>query len=95
MKAQEHRTLGDVATGAAPVDVGGVFGGEALVLSFGDVVALSGDYFVADGYPVVGAPGVGSNAEALPPRGCSSWPPWPVNGARGAELETRSSVPSR
>lgn len=48
MKAQEHRALGDEASGGATVNVGGESAAERLVLSFGDVVALSGDYF----YPV-------------------------------------------
>jgi hypothetical protein len=39
MKAQEHRALGDEASGGASVLVGG------LRLTFGDVVALTGDYF--------------------------------------------------
>ena len=39
MKSHEHRSLGDAATGRALVDMG------ALALTYGDVVALSGDYF--------------------------------------------------
>ena len=65
MKAQEHRALGDAATAGARVDLGGDAAGERLVLGFGDVVALSGDFFVADGFPVAAAPGVASRAEAL------------------------------
>ena len=63
MKAQEHRSLGDAGAGGARVNVGGDAADERLVLGFGDVVALSGDFFVAVG---PGAPaGDASGAEAL------------------------------
>ena len=62
MKAQEHRALGDAATGGARVDVAG--DGGALGLTFGDVVALSGDYFLAGGRAGP-ATGPGSPAQAL------------------------------
>ena len=65
MKAQEHRALGDDGTGAARVELGGDAPDERLVLSFGDVVALSGDFFVADGFPVAASRGIASRAEAL------------------------------
>ena len=45
MKGHEHGSIGDAATGAAMVDIGGDAPDERFVLSFGDVVALSGDYF--------------------------------------------------
>ncbi len=48
MKAYEHRAIGDEATGGAVVDVApGRFGGRFL-LSHGDVIALSGDFFGGD-----------------------------------------------
>lgn len=65
MKAQERRTLGDAATGAAQVNLGGEAPEERLLVSFGDVVALSGDYFVADGFAVLASPGDAWHAEAL------------------------------
>ncbi len=43
----EHRSLGDVATGRAPVNVGGETPATRFELSHGDVIALSGDYFLA------------------------------------------------
>lgn len=49
MKAYEHRSIGDAATGAAAVNLGGESPDQALVLSFGDVVSLSGDFFRPDG----------------------------------------------
>jgi hypothetical protein len=45
VKSYEHRSVGDAATGAAMVNTGGDSADEAFWLSFGDVVALSGDYF--------------------------------------------------
>jgi hypothetical protein len=47
VKSQEHRTVGQAAAGAALVQVGGDSVEERLVLSFGDVVALSGDFFAS------------------------------------------------
>lgn len=45
MRSHEHRAIGDAATGAAMVNLAGESSGEALWLTFGDVVALSGDFF--------------------------------------------------
>lgn len=45
MRAYEHRAIGDAATGAAAVNLGGESTGDRFLLSFGDVVALSGDFF--------------------------------------------------
>ncbi len=45
MRAYEHRTIGDAATGTAMVNVGGESADEQFWLTFGDVVALSGDFF--------------------------------------------------
>ena len=45
MRSYEHREIGDAATGGALVNVGGESAEERFLLSFGDVVALSGDYF--------------------------------------------------
>jgi hypothetical protein len=45
VKSYEHRVVGDTATGGAMVNAGGESAEESLWLSFGDVVALSGDYF--------------------------------------------------
>lgn len=49
MRAYEHRAIGDAATGGAAVNIGGESGDERFELSFGDVVALSGDFFRPDG----------------------------------------------
>ena len=45
MRSYEHRAVGDAATGSAMVNIGGETVEEAFWLSFGDVVALSGDFF--------------------------------------------------
>jgi hypothetical protein len=45
MKSLEHRAIGEAATGGAGVNVGGASGEQRLVLGYGDVVALSGDFF--------------------------------------------------
>lgn len=52
MKAYEHRTIGDDATSGALVNLGGESDHERFMLSFGDVVALSGDFFRPLGGPV-------------------------------------------
>ena len=57
MKAEEHRALGDAASAGATVNVGGDTPESRLSLRFGDVVALSGDYFVPDDSPVLEAGG--------------------------------------
>jgi hypothetical protein len=49
MKAYEHRSIGDAATGSAAVNLGGESSDQQLILSFGDVVSLSGDFFRPDG----------------------------------------------
>jgi hypothetical protein len=46
MKSHEHRTIGQAAAGAL-VEVGGNATEERFVLSYGDVVALSGDFFAS------------------------------------------------
>ena len=60
MRSHEHRAVGDAATGAAMVNVGGAAADEAFWLTFGDVVALSGDYFAAsDMFDMARRPGQG------------------------------------
>jgi hypothetical protein len=45
VNGNEHRGVGDAASGGALVNVGGASAHEQFWLSFGDVMALSGDYF--------------------------------------------------
>ena len=48
MNGNEHRDIGDTASGGAMVNLGGESAQERFWLSFGDVMALSGDYFPPD-----------------------------------------------
>jgi hypothetical protein len=62
MRSYEHRSVGDAATGAAMVNAGGESPDEAFWLSFGDIVALSGDYFAGDAlFEVARVPGAGGS----------------------------------
>ena len=45
MKSHEHRAVGEAATAGARVGIGGDAADQRLVLGYGDVVALSGDFF--------------------------------------------------
>jgi hypothetical protein len=45
LRAYEHRAVGDAATGGAAVNLAGDQGEDDFLLGFGDVVALSGDFF--------------------------------------------------
>ena len=45
MNGNEHRAVGDAASGGARVNLGGTSAQEQFWLSFGDVMSLSGDYF--------------------------------------------------
>ena len=55
MRSYEHRAIGDAATGGALVNVGGESAEARFLLSFGDVVALSGDYFRPGNLPELAA----------------------------------------
>ena len=50
MRAYEHRAIGDAATGGAAVNLGGESAEDRFELGYGDVVALSGDFFRPDGW---------------------------------------------
>lgn len=47
MKSAEHRAVGDAAAAGALVQVGGNGARDSLILGYGDVVALSGDFFAS------------------------------------------------
>ena len=60
MRSHEHRAVGDAATGDAMVNAGGESSDEAFWLTFGDLVALSGDYFPPDAlFDLASVPGHG------------------------------------
>lgn len=48
MKSAEHRAVGEVATAGALVEIGGESAEDRFTLGYGDVVALSGDFFAED-----------------------------------------------
>jgi hypothetical protein len=48
MRSREHRAVGEAAAGGALVQVGGECAEQRCVLSYGDVVALSGDFFTPE-----------------------------------------------
>ena len=79
MNGNEHRDIGDVASGGALVNVGGEAPGERFWLSYGDVMALSGDYFV---------PGPGGAA----PGGNDLFDLARVAGAGGTKLGSRDEI---
>jgi hypothetical protein len=65
MKSQEHRAVGQAATAGALVQVGGDSAEERLVLSYGDVVALSGDFFTSHHCAAHGVEGPQDGPEGL------------------------------
>ena len=59
MKSSEHRAVGEAATAGALVEVGGESAEDRFTLGYGDVVALSGDFFAGHcsaSHGVVGNP---------------------------------------
>lgn len=90
MKAQEHRALGNAASGAAIVNLGGESAAERLELPFGDVVALSADYFFPDGSPILGAETADSATEVLASGGLFRLATVP--GEMGTSLGSRDEV---
>ncbi|MDQ3849661.1 MAG: hypothetical protein M3296_03485 [Actinomycetota bacterium] len=48
MDSSEHRAIGDAASGGSCVNLGGESAEERFWLGYGDVMALSGDFFAAD-----------------------------------------------
>ncbi|MDQ4133340.1 MAG: hypothetical protein M3179_09090 [Actinomycetota bacterium] len=91
MKAQEHRAIGDAAAGGARVSLGhgSLHGG--LTLGFGDVVALTGDYFLPDSRPAVLDPdGAGPGPEVFASGGLF----WlaTVPGGQGTVLGSRDEI---
>jgi hypothetical protein len=91
VRSYEHRYIGDAATHAAMVNVGGESVDEAFWLSFGDVVAVSGDFFPQRRTPVTGS----DSPESTP-----SDAPAPetlfdlarVPGQGGTRLDTRDEI---
>jgi hypothetical protein len=59
VNGNEHRDIGDAASGGALVNLGGESAQERFWLSYGDVMALSGDHFTPEP-----SPGSGDDADA-------------------------------
>jgi hypothetical protein len=58
MKSLEHRAVGEAAAGGTLVELGDGSAEARLILSYGDVVALSGDYFTShDLFQLAAIPG--------------------------------------
>lgn len=66
MKSHEHRSIGDAATGGALVNLGVESADDGLFLSYGDVMALSGDFFRPDGVPATDGAPPGANPLPTP-----------------------------
>ncbi|HEX4099482.1 MAG TPA: hypothetical protein VHY21_02910 [Pseudonocardiaceae bacterium] len=88
MKSHEHRALGEAATAGALVDVGGDGAEERLVLSYGDVVALSGDFFPS--HPPGDQEGTQAEPGGLPSDDLFRLTAIP--GERGTEPGTRDEI---
>ncbi len=89
MKSHEHRSVGEAATAGALVQVGGACAEERFVLSYGDLVALSGDFFASHHCGAHGVEG------AFGPEGLTSddlfWLA-AIPGNRGTKLGTRDEI---
>ena len=79
MNGNEHRDIGDTATGGALVNLGGESAQERFWLGYGDVMALSGDYFTPAPPPGSGAAGSLFGLARVP-------------GHHGSKPETRDEI---
>jgi len=90
MKSQEHRIVGEAATAGALVEVGGDSAEECFVLSYGDVVALSGDFFASHHCGAHGVEGTAAGPQDLTSDDLFELAAIPGN--RGTELGTRDEI---
>lgn len=90
MKAYEHRALGDKASGGALVDIAGEWSSESFLLPYGDVIALSADFFLAEPARPSAVLRRSSNAEPLAPSGLFELAAIPGN--RGMLPGTRDEI---
>jgi hypothetical protein len=93
MKSYEHRAVGQAATGGAFVQVGGDLAEERCVLSYGDVVALSGDFFASHPHGAHGGEGTQGTQVGL--EGLASDDLFrlaAIPGNRGTEPGTRDEI---
>jgi hypothetical protein len=66
MDGHEHREVGDAAFGRGLVNLGGEAPEEQFWLSYGDVMALSGDYFQPDDVNLFGLSRIPGNRGTRP-----------------------------
>jgi hypothetical protein len=90
MKSQEHRAVGEAASADALVQVGGDCAEERCVLSYGDVVALSGDFFAGQRGGIHGVGGTQVEPEGLTSDDLFRLAAIP--GERGTKLGTRDEI---
>ncbi|MGH3981910.1 MAG: hypothetical protein ACREX8_01160 [Gammaproteobacteria bacterium] len=90
MKSQEHRAVGAAATAGALVHVGGDSAEERFVLSFGDVVALSGDFFASHHCAAHSVEGTSAGPQDLTSDDLFRLAAIP--GTRGTKLGTRDEI---
>jgi hypothetical protein len=90
MNSQEHRAVGHAATAGALVHVGGNSAGERFVLSYGDVVALSGDFFASQHRGTHGVEGI--QIETEDPTSDDLFQLAAIPGKQGTALGTRDEI---
>ena len=90
MKSPEHRIVGQAAAGDALVHVGGDSAEERLVLSYGDVVALSGDFFASHHCVAHGVEGTQVGREGL--TSADLFQLAAIPGKQGTRLGTRDEI---
>jgi hypothetical protein len=90
VKAQEHRALGDEASASAKVNLGGDSAEERFEVRFGDVVALSGDYFYPTAEPALDPQAAALGPEVLASGGLFALAAVP--GHEGTAVGTRDEV---
>jgi hypothetical protein len=88
MKSDEHRAVGEAATAGALVQVGGAE--ECFVLSYGDVMALSGDFFASRHSGAHGVEGTPVEPEGLTSDDLFRLAAIP--GERGTKLGSRDEI---
>ena len=90
MKSSEHRAVGEAATAGALVAIGGDSAEGRFALGYGDVVALSDDFFASHRCGVQGVEGTQGEVEGLTSDDLFQLTAIP--GERGTKLGTRDEI---
>jgi hypothetical protein len=90
MKSAEHRAVGEAATAGALVQVGGDSAEDSFALSYGAVVALSGDFFTSRRCGVHGTEGTRAEPEDL--ASGDLFPLAAIPGEQGTKLGTWDEI---